>query len=75
MPTWVQLVYLACAICKPNPRFLYGAMGLQSEIYPRVLHIVRELSGAGVIGTPHMSGKWYRHSLRSFLPMRSITVA
>jgi 4-hydroxyphenylacetate 3-monooxygenase len=42
----------AYGICKPNPRFLYGAMGLQSEIYPRVLHIVRELSGAGVIGTP-----------------------
>jgi 4-hydroxyphenylacetate 3-monooxygenase len=39
-------------IFKPNPRFLYGAMGLQSEIYPRVLHIIRELSGAGVIGTP-----------------------
>jgi 4-hydroxyphenylacetate 3-monooxygenase len=39
-------------ICKPNPRFLYGAMGLQAELYPRVLHIVRELSGAGVIGTP-----------------------
>ncbi|MEA2246161.1 MAG: 4-hydroxyphenylacetate 3-monooxygenase, partial [Solirubrobacteraceae bacterium] len=38
-------------ICRPNKRFLYGAMGLQSELYPRVLHILRELSGAGVIGT------------------------
>jgi 4-hydroxyphenylacetate 3-monooxygenase len=38
-------------VCKPNPRFLYGIMGLQSELYPRVLHIIRELSGAGVIGT------------------------
>jgi 4-hydroxyphenylacetate 3-monooxygenase len=39
-------------IYKPNPRFLYGIMGLQSELYPRLLHILRELSGAGVIGTP-----------------------
>jgi 4-hydroxyphenylacetate 3-monooxygenase len=39
-------------IQKPNPRFLYGAMGLQSEIYPRLLQVMRELSGAGVIGTP-----------------------
>ena len=36
----------------PNPRFLYGAMGLQSEIYPRVLHIIRELVGGGVIQLP-----------------------
>ncbi|MGD9734349.1 MAG: 4-hydroxyphenylacetate 3-hydroxylase family protein [Solirubrobacterales bacterium] len=42
----------AYGICRPNPRFLYGAMGLQSEIYPRLLQIMRELSGAGVIGTP-----------------------
>jgi 4-hydroxyphenylacetate 3-monooxygenase len=27
-------------------------MGLQAELYPRVLHVLRELSGAGVIGTP-----------------------
>ena len=38
-------------ICKPNPRFLYGAMGLQAELYPRALRIMRELAGAGVIGT------------------------
>jgi 4-hydroxyphenylacetate 3-monooxygenase len=36
----------------PNPRFLYGAMGLQSEIYPRVLQIMRELAGGGVIQLP-----------------------
>jgi 4-hydroxyphenylacetate 3-monooxygenase len=42
----------AYGICRPNPRFLYGAMGLQAELYPRVLHVLRELSGAGVIGTP-----------------------
>jgi 4-hydroxyphenylacetate 3-monooxygenase len=39
-------------ICRPNPRFLYGIMGLQAELYPRALHILRELSGAGIIGTP-----------------------
>jgi 4-hydroxyphenylacetate 3-monooxygenase len=39
-------------ICKPDPRFLYGIMGLQAELYPRVLGAMRELSGAGVIGTP-----------------------
>jgi 4-hydroxyphenylacetate 3-monooxygenase len=39
-------------LCKPAPRFLYGIMGLQSELYPRVLHVLRELSGAGIIGTP-----------------------
>jgi 4-hydroxyphenylacetate 3-monooxygenase len=36
----------------PNPRFLYGAMGLQSELYPRVLELVRELAGGGVIQQP-----------------------
>ncbi len=36
----------------PNPRFLYGAMGMQSEIYPRTIQILRELSGAGVLQVP-----------------------
>jgi 4-hydroxyphenylacetate 3-monooxygenase len=36
----------------PNPRFLYGAMGLQPELYPRVLHLLREIVGAGVIQVP-----------------------
>jgi 4-hydroxyphenylacetate 3-monooxygenase len=36
----------------PNPRFLYGPMGLQSEVYPRALGILRELSGAGVLQVP-----------------------
>lgn len=36
----------------PNRRFLYGAMGLQSEIYPRVIQIFRELVGGGVIQMP-----------------------
>jgi 4-hydroxyphenylacetate 3-monooxygenase len=36
----------------PNPRFLYGAMGLQPELYPRVIHLLREIVGAGVIQVP-----------------------
>lgn len=39
-------------VAKPNPRFLYGPMGLQAELYPRVLHLVRELVGGGVIQLP-----------------------
>jgi 4-hydroxyphenylacetate 3-monooxygenase len=39
----------------PNPRFLYGAMGLQAELHPRVVAIVRELAGAGVIQLPSSS--------------------
>jgi 4-hydroxyphenylacetate 3-monooxygenase len=36
----------------PNPRFLYGAMGLQAELYPRVLHLVREMAGGGLLQVP-----------------------
>lgn len=39
-------------ICRPSARLLYGVMGLQSELYPRLLHLIRELAGAGVIATP-----------------------
>jgi 4-hydroxyphenylacetate 3-monooxygenase len=39
-------------VARPNPRFLYGAIGLQAELYPRALSVVRELAGAGVIQPP-----------------------
>ncbi|MDP8958157.1 MAG: 4-hydroxyphenylacetate 3-hydroxylase [Actinomycetota bacterium] len=39
-------------VMKPNPRFLYGAMGLQAETYPRALHLLRELAGGGVMQLP-----------------------
>jgi len=39
-------------VARPNPRFLYGAMGLQSELYPRAIQIVRELCGGGVVQVP-----------------------
>jgi 4-hydroxyphenylacetate 3-monooxygenase len=42
----------ANGVMVPNRRFLYGAMGLQSEIYPRVIQIFRELVGGGPIQMP-----------------------
>jgi 4-hydroxyphenylacetate 3-monooxygenase len=39
-------------VARPNARFLYGAMGLQSELYPRMLAVLRELAGGGVIQLP-----------------------
>lgn len=45
-------VFDANGVARPHPRFLYGAMGLQAELYPRVLHLLREMVGAGVIQVP-----------------------
>jgi 4-hydroxyphenylacetate 3-monooxygenase len=42
----------AYGVERPNPRFLYGVMGLQAELYPRIMQIVRDLAGAGVIQLP-----------------------
>ncbi|HTL53438.1 MAG TPA: 4-hydroxyphenylacetate 3-hydroxylase N-terminal domain-containing protein [Planctomycetota bacterium] len=39
-------------VAKSNPRFLYGAMGLQAELIPRALGILRELAGGGVLQVP-----------------------
>ncbi|HYE98353.1 MAG TPA: 4-hydroxyphenylacetate 3-hydroxylase N-terminal domain-containing protein [Planctomycetota bacterium] len=39
-------------VARPHPRYLYGAMGLQSELYPRALQILRELAGGGVVQVP-----------------------
>ena len=36
----------------PGRRALYGSMGLQAEIYPRVLGILRDLVGGGVLQLP-----------------------
>jgi 4-hydroxyphenylacetate 3-monooxygenase len=36
----------------PGKRALYGAMGLQSETYPRVIGILRDLVGGGVLQLP-----------------------
>ncbi|HZD65473.1 MAG TPA: 4-hydroxyphenylacetate 3-hydroxylase N-terminal domain-containing protein [Acidimicrobiales bacterium] len=37
---------------RPAARFLYGAMGLQAELYPRVLAILRDLAGGGLLQLP-----------------------
>ncbi|MGC5360577.1 4-hydroxyphenylacetate 3-hydroxylase family protein [Streptomyces sp. DT24] len=37
---------------RPGVRAVYGAMGLQSELYPRVLAILRDLAGGGVLQVP-----------------------
>lgn len=37
---------------RPHPRALYGAMALQAELYPRVLAILRDLVGGGVLQLP-----------------------
>ncbi|WP_431899024.1 4-hydroxyphenylacetate 3-hydroxylase family protein [Nonomuraea sp. bgisy101] len=36
----------------PRPRPLYGAMAMQAELYPRVLAILRDLTGGGVLQVP-----------------------
>ncbi len=36
----------------PGRRALYGAMGLQSETYPRAIQILRDLVGGGVLQLP-----------------------
>lgn len=37
---------------RPDPRAVYGAMGLQAELYPRVIATLRELAGGGVLQLP-----------------------
>ena len=39
-------------VARPNPRFLYSPMGLQAELYPRALGLLRELVGGGVLQVP-----------------------
>ena len=41
---------------RPGARALYGAMGLQAELYPRVLAILRDLVGGGVLQVPSSVG-------------------
>jgi 4-hydroxyphenylacetate 3-monooxygenase len=39
-------------MCRPNARFVYSALAEQPETYARILHIIRELAGGGVIQLP-----------------------
>ncbi|SHE69147.1 4-hydroxyphenylacetate 3-monooxygenase [Seinonella peptonophila] len=36
----------------PNPRFLYGVVGMQESMYSRLISILRDLSGGGVLQVP-----------------------
>jgi 4-hydroxyphenylacetate 3-monooxygenase len=42
----------AAGMWRPGGRAVYGAMGLQAELYPRVLAILRDLAGGGVLQLP-----------------------
>lgn len=42
----------ASGVMVPGKQALYGAMGLQSETYPRVIGILRDLVGGGVLQLP-----------------------
>lgn len=42
----------AAGMMVPGKRALYGAMGLQAETYPRVISILRDLVGGGVLQLP-----------------------
>lgn len=45
----------ANGVVHPNPRFLYGAMAQQAQLYPRMIHLLRELAGGGVLQVPSSS--------------------
>lgn len=49
----------------PRPRSLYGAMGLQAELYPRVLATVRDLVGGGVLQVPSSVADMRNPALRA----------
>jgi 4-hydroxyphenylacetate 3-monooxygenase len=42
----------AQGLFRPGAQALYGTMGLQSEIHPRVISILRDLVGGGVLQVP-----------------------
>ena len=50
---------------QPDKRALYGAMGLQAELYPRVLSILRELAGGGVLQLPSSVSDMYNPEERA----------
>ncbi|MFD9893611.1 4-hydroxyphenylacetate 3-hydroxylase family protein [Amycolatopsis sp. NPDC059027] len=47
----------AQGLWRPGAQPLYGAMGLQSEVHPRVIAILRELVGGGVLQVPSSSAE------------------
>lgn len=61
----------ANGVARPNPRFLYAAMGLQAETYPRAALLLRELAGGGLIQLPSsykdLLAEETRHDLERYL--------
>lgn len=47
-----QAVRHASGVYHPHPRFLYAAIGMQAQLYPRMIHLLRELVGGGVLQLP-----------------------
>lgn len=52
---------------RPNPRFLYGVMAQQAEIYPRISQILRDLSGVGVLQVPSSAADFHSEETRPAL--------
>jgi 4-hydroxyphenylacetate 3-monooxygenase len=52
----------ANGVVHPNPRFLYGAMAMQSQLYPRLIHLLRELTGGGVLQVPSSAFEFHHPS-------------
>lgn len=54
-------------LCRPGARALYGAMGLQSEIHPRVIGILRDLAGGGVLQLPASVAELHNETTRAHM--------
>ncbi|TDD85939.1 4-hydroxyphenylacetate 3-hydroxylase family protein [Actinomadura rubrisoli] len=50
---------------RPDARAVYGAMGLQAELYPRVLAILRDLAGGGVLQLPASVADLHNPAIRA----------
>lgn len=52
---------------RPGAPSLYGAMGLQSEIHPRVIGILRDLVGGGVLQVPSSVAELHDEQTRAHM--------
>lgn len=57
----------AQGLWRPGAPALYGAMGLQSEIHPRVIGILRDLVGGGVLQVPSSSAELLHETTRQHM--------
>ena len=55
----------------PHPRYLYGAMGTQNTLYPRIIHLLRDLVGGGVLQVPssykELVGEETKEDMRKYI--------